>query len=136
MDNLTIEQRRKNISNIRSKNTRLEMLFFSMLDKEHISYIKYPELYGKPDCQIGEKILIFIDSDFWHGWRFNAWRNRLPKTYWVQKIQRNIKRDKTKFRKLRRLGYMVIRIWEHQLKKDPFKVEDVIRRAIHNADFI
>ncbi len=122
MDNLTLEQRHKNMSNIRSTNTQLELLFFALLEKEKIPFIKYPKLYGNPDCQIGGKVLIFVDSDFWHGWHFHKWRERMPKNYWVSKIERNITRDKKKFRILKKSGYTVVRIWEHQLKKNPDKV--------------
>ena len=62
-------------------------------------------------------MLIFIDSDFWHGWRFKQWKSRLPQKYWVEKIETNIKRDNKKFRKLRSQGYQVFRIWEHQFKQ-------------------
>jgi DNA mismatch endonuclease, patch repair protein len=116
MDNLTKEQRHLNMSRIRSTGTKLELKFFHLLDEERIEHIKYPKLYGKPDCQIGEKLLIFIDSDFWHGWHFQQWKSRMPKVYWVEKIERNIKRDRKKFRALRKQGYTVLRIWEHNLK--------------------
>src|SRR5579862_6280046 len=119
MDNLTVEQRHKNMSNVRSMNTRLELFFFALLEKEKIRFTKYPKLYGKPDCQLGEKVLIFVDSDFWHGWHFKKWRKRMPKNYWISKIEGNMFRDKKKFRKLRNSGYNVFRIWEHNLKKNP-----------------
>jgi DNA mismatch endonuclease, patch repair protein len=116
MDNLTIEQRHLNMSRIRSSGTKLELKFFQLLDSNNIAYVKFPKLYGKPDCQIGEKLLVFVDSDFWHGWHFKQWKNRLPQVYWVEKIERNIKRDRKKFRMLRKQGYAVLRVWEHSLK--------------------
>src|SRR4051794_36557299 len=105
MDNLTKEQRHLNMSRIRSTGTKLELKFFQLLDQQHIEYVKYPKLYGRTDCQIGEKQLIFIDSDFWHGWHFQQWKLRLPHKYWVEKIERNIKRDRKKFRLLRMQGF-------------------------------
>jgi DNA mismatch endonuclease Vsr len=116
MDNLTKEQRHLNMSRIRSFGTKLELKFFEILNKNNIPYVKYPKLYGKPDCQIGDKLLVFIDSDFWHGWHFNQWKSRLPQEYWVEKIERNLKRDRKKFRVLRKQGYKVLRIWGHNLK--------------------
>ncbi len=115
MDNLTKQQRSYNMSRIRSNNTQLELKCFQLLDTNKISYIKYPKVYGKPDCQI-KNLLIFIDSDFWHGWKFEQWKDRLPKEYWVEKISGNIKRDNKKFRMLRIQGYKVLRIWGHSLK--------------------
>lgn len=121
MDNLTRKQRSYNMSRIKSTGTKLEEKFFKLLDDNNISYTKYPKIYGKPDCQIGKNLLIFIDSDFWHGWRFSLWRDRLPKKYWADKIAGNIKRDSVKFLKLRKQGCKVVRIWEHNLKH-PAKV--------------
>ena len=115
MDNLTKTQRSFNMSNIKSTNTKLEQKFFNTLEKERILYVKHPKLFGKPDCQIGS-LLIFVDSDFWHGWKFHQWKSRLPRKYWIAKIERNIKRDKQKFRILRKRGFRVIRVWEHQIK--------------------
>src|SRR5262245_10278957 len=98
MDNLSKEQRKRNMSRIRSTNTGLEQKFFNLLESKSLTYTKYPKMYGRPDCRIAENILIFVDSDFWHGWHFGKWKDRLPKEYWVDKIQRNMKRDKKKFR--------------------------------------
>lgn len=115
MDNLTQAQRSYNMSQIKSKNTKIEQKFFKILDENNIAYIKHPILFGKPDCQIKDNILIFINSDFWHGWHFTQWKNRLPKIYWREKIDNNIKRDKKKYKILKKMGYKVIRIWSHQL---------------------
>ena len=129
MDNLTKDQRHLNMSHIRSKGSKLELKFFQLLDDQNIVYVKYPQMYGKPDCQIGEKLLIFIDSDFWHGWHFQKWKARMPQVYWVDKIERNMKRDRRKFRVLRMQGYRVLRIWEHALKNP----EKVIQRIYKNS---
>ncbi len=116
MDNLTIEQRKYNMSRIRSTGTKLEEKFFQLLEENNIPFTKHPKIFGKPDCLLGNNLLVFVDSDFWHGWKFQQWKDRLPQEYWVEKIQRNIRRDKTKFRLLRKQGYRVLRIWEHSLK--------------------
>lgn len=129
MDNLTKEQRRLNMSRIRSTGTKLEQIFFELLKENNIQFVKYPKLYGKPDSQIGNKTLIFLDSDFWHGWRFKQWRNRLPQDYWVSKIGGNIQRDRRKFHKLKQLGYIVVRIWSHELKNQE-KVISKIKQII------
>ena len=59
------------------------------------------------------KLIVFIDGCFWHGC---PWHYRTPKTrseWWDSKIQRNKLRDAQKTRKLRRLGWKVVRVWEH-----------------------
>jgi len=129
MDNLTKEQRSLNMSRIRSTGTQLEKKFFDLLTSEGISFNKYPKIYGKPDCQIGENLLVFVDSDFWHGWNFSRWKDRMPKKYWVGKIENNIRRDRNKIRNLRRRGYVVLRVWEHQLK-NPYRIVSEIKKLI------
>jgi len=107
------------MSRIRSKGTAIELLFFGLLDEAKVPFIAHPKIYGKPDCLIEPNILIFIDGDFWHGWHFYKWKNNLSQEYWRPKIERNMKRDISTARKLRREGYKVIRIWEHTVKKNP-----------------
>lgn len=58
-------------------------------------------------------LIVFIDGCFWHGC---PWHYKTPKTrseWWDAKIQRNKTRDARKTRKLRRLGWQVVRVWEH-----------------------
>jgi len=129
------EQRSWNMSRIRSKNTKLELGFFELLDKSQIEYRKHPDIYGKPDCIVGNKIVIFIDSDFWHGWKFGEWKARMPKEYWIEKITKNIKRDKSKFKLLRENGYIVIRVWEHTLTKNPGYVIARIRKKMKQEQY-
>lgn len=95
------------------------------------------QLPGKPDLAFGRfKVAVFVDGNFWHGWRFNQWRDKLG-DYWKAKIERNRARDRRTFQKLRRMGWAVVRIWEHQLKRDPDdcveRVEAAIQRQIRGA---
>lgn len=120
------------MSRIRGTNTALEKDFFKLLRQNNIRYSKYPKIYGKPDCRVKKDVLIFLDSDFWHGWQFSRWKNRLPKEYWIDKIAKNIKRDKQKTIKLKKLGYKVVRIWEHELKRTPSKAIFKITSCLAN----
>lgn len=75
-------------------------------------------LPGRPDIVFSSaRVIVFVDGDFWHGYRYPAWTRRLS-PYWHQKIQRNRLRDRRNFAKLRRAGWRVIRVWEHEVKKD------------------
>ena len=59
------------------------------------------------------KLLVFVDGCFWHGC---PWHYKTPKTrseWWDAKVERNKTRDSKKTRKLRRLGWKVVRVWEH-----------------------
>ena len=76
------------------------------------------DLPGRPDFVLrDQKIVIFIDGDFWHGWRFPEWRLKLSE-HWEQKIAANRRRDRLNHSRLRRAGWRVVRIWEHQLVRD------------------
>lgn len=110
------------MSQIKSKNTRLEKKVFNALEENQIAFSKHDnKLPGKPDIVIKEpKIAIFIDSDFWHGWKLKEWKHKLS-LYWLNKITNNLKRDKTNDRKLKKLGWEVIRIQEHQIDKNIIK---------------
>ncbi len=84
-------------------------------------------LPGSPDAVFPkEKIAIFIDGDFWHGYHFPRWEHKL-KDFWKEKIEQNRQRDQKNFRKLRKMGWHVIRIWEHEVKND---IESCIHRII------
>jgi len=123
MDNLTKEQRRKNMQHIRSTGTLPERIVISALRRRKIYFAtNVVSLPGKPDIVFRRKRLaVFIDSDFWHG---HSKRFQMPATnrkYWQAKIERNKKRDKIVNRTLRQQGWRVIRLWafdvQHHVEK-------------------
>jgi DNA mismatch endonuclease (patch repair protein) len=72
------------------------------------------------------RVSVFIDGDFWHGWRFPQWQDKLTET-WESKIRANRARDYRNHRKLRRMGWTVIRIWEHQVHSNlPLAVDRIV----------
>lgn len=86
------------------------------------------DVKGKPDFVFDtEKLIVFVDGCFWHGCKKCR---HLPKTnteFWENKLKTNTARDKRVARQLRRQGWHVIRIWEHELKKSP---QNAIRRIL------
>ena len=86
------------------------------------------ELPGNPDFVFPKsRLVVFVDGCFWHGCPKCG---RLPKTrkpYWHAKIGGNCQRDKRQHRRLRSLGWKVIRVWEHELKDD---ISKVVRRIV------
>jgi len=79
-----------------------------------------PDILGKPDFIIRRKhIIIFVDGCFFHGCPRCGHIPRTNRTYWAAKISRNIRRDQMISKRLRVLGYRVIRIWECQLRENP-----------------
>ncbi len=108
------------MSRIRGKNTKPEKMIFSALRKQKIYFQKYyKKAAGCPDIALPRrKKAIFIDGDFWHGYRFSKIRNRLPKDYWIAKIEGNMARDRKTREKLKTEGWQVIRVWEHEIEGD------------------
>ena len=120
---------------VKGKDTSLERTMALLLQRKgrrpqrNVAYLP-----GKPDLAFGKfKVAVFVDGDFWHGWRFSQWRHKLG-DYWKAKIERNRTRDRRTFQKLRRMGWSVVRVWEHQLKRDPDgcvnRVEEAIKKQV------
>jgi DNA mismatch endonuclease Vsr len=118
MDNLTPEQRRKNMQRIRSTGTKAENILMNELRKMGLVFTTYDKsIIGKPDVVFSErKLAVFIDSDFWHG---NPKRFVRPKTnveYWDRKIAGNKQRDCLVNQELKKEGWTVMRFWEYDVK--------------------
>ena len=131
-DIMSPEKRSKVMSRIKGKNTVPERIVFSLLRREGVYFTKHKKnLPGQPDIVFSRvKLAVFIDGDFWHGWRFPLWQHKLSKK-WRDKIAATRERDRRNFRKLRRLGWKVLRIWEHQIERSP---EECVRRILRIRD--
>lgn len=133
MDNLTKEQRRKNMQNIRSHGTSIEVRLRRALWNEGIRYRKnYKMLPGKPDIAITKwKIAVFADSSFWHGRNFD---NKKPvdtnHEYWDAKIRRNMERDKEVNEALLTMGWEPVRFWDVDINKHLEQCVGKIKKAI------
>ncbi|MGE0535170.1 MAG: very short patch repair endonuclease [Pirellulales bacterium] len=117
-DIMSAAKRSALMARIRGSNTRPERLLADALRTAGLSFEQHPRgLPGRPDFVFRERMIaVFVDGDFWHGWRFPLWRHKLtPK--WREKIEGNRRRDQRNFRKLRRMNWKVIRIWEHQIEQ-------------------
>ena len=117
------------MSRIRSKNTSIDIMMRDMLSDARLKFMMYPDLYGKPDFQVGKNILVFCDGDLWHGYKY-AEKKRPAKKYWREKIEGNMRRDGKVSRKLRRDGWSVLRIWEHDIKRKPETCARKIMRKV------
>ena len=136
MDNLSKEQRRKNMQHIRSTNTSIEVILRKALWIEGIRYRKnYKDLPGNPDIAITKyKIAIFCDGEFFHGKDWEVLKPRLEKSnngeYWISKISRNRERDNEVNKRLLFEGWTVIRFWGKDIKKDVGACVRVIQETI------
>lgn len=131
-DDLTPEQRRRNMQAIRSKDTTIELRMRKALWQCGVRYRKnYKKLVGKPDIAITKyKIAVFCDSDYWHGydWENRNQRIKSNRDYWVPKIERNMKRDREVTATLQEEGWLVLRFWEWQIRKQLDEcVEEVLQ---------
>ncbi len=126
------------MSRIRSRNTKVEVGFFKLLSSalypKGYRYRKhYSRLPGKPDVVfVGQKVAVFLDGDFWHGYNLKRLGKRVPKRYWLAKIERNILRDKKINSQLRKDGWIVLRFWEHKLKQNPKLAIQKIKQSLKN----
>lgn len=125
--------RSENMSRIKSKNTSIELSLRKELWKRGLRYRLYDkEVFGKPDIVFkGMKIAIFCDSEFWHGKKFLE--GEIPKSnteFWVKKLTRNIERDKEVNEKLKEEGWIVLRYWGKDIRKNTVEIADKINQII------
>lgn len=114
------EKRSEIMSRIRSKETKAEKIVFTYLRKNGVYFQKhYSKAAGKPDIALPrKKKAVFIDSDFWHGKTYDrVLKNHPPESYWVQKIAKNMERDKQQRKELVSNGWQVLAIWEVDIKR-------------------
>lgn len=134
MDDLTPEQRRKNMQAIRSKDTSIEIALRTALWHRGVRYRKnYKQLPGKPDIAITKyRIVVFCDSDYWHGYDWDNRHQRIKsnRDYWIPKIERNMARDKEITAQLQAMGWIVLRFWEWQIKKRLNECVEVVIKTI------
>ena len=131
-DNMTPEQRRLTMSRIRKLDTKPEITLRRLVFARGLRYRKYVAgLPGTPDLVFsGARVAVFVDGDFWHGWRFDEWEHKLSSKYWKEKIARNRKRDSEHDEKLKEDGWTVIRIWEHEVEQAAETCVDRIEQAV------
>ena len=133
-DNLTPEQRRRNMQAIRSKDTTIELRLRKALWVRGVRYRKnYKKLIGKPDIAITKyKIAVFCDSDYWHGydWENRSQRIKSNRDYWVPKIERNMERDQKVTETLENDGWLVLRFREWQIRKHLDECVEAVLQAI------
>lgn len=92
-------------------------------------------LAGRPDVVFAyAKVVVFCDGDFWHGRAWRARRRRLASgsnsAYWIAKIKANIARDRRHTATLEADGWLVIRLWESQIKSAPERVAFYVKKAV------
>jgi DNA mismatch endonuclease, patch repair protein len=125
------ETRSYNMSRIKGKNTKPEMLVRQFLHANGFRYrLHVKDLPGKPDIVLPKyKTIIFIQGCFWHG-HDQCGYYVVPKTkteWWLEKINGNRTKDKLNIDKLKYTGWEVIEVWECELKP---KIRESTFRAL------
>ena len=124
MYRLTKEQRHRNMSNIKNKDTSIELKLRKALWKKGYRYRKnYNKLPGKPDIVLTKyRIAIFCDSEFFHGKDWEKLKLQLEKgknsEFWINKISKNIERDEKIEKELNFMGWTVLRFWGKDINKN------------------
>lgn len=122
MDNLTQEQRRKNMQAIKSVGTKAEIILAKSLFAKGYRYRKNNRsVFGKPDLTFKKiKLAIFVDGEFWHGkdWEIRKKNLKTNQEYWIPKIERNMRRDNEVNLQLSAQGWKILRFWSKELEKN------------------
>jgi DNA mismatch endonuclease (patch repair protein) len=135
-DDLTKEQRHKNMKNIKNKDTGIEVTLRKALWNKGYRYRKNDKrLPGKPDIVLTKyKIAIFCDSEFFHGKDWEALKPQLERgknaDFWIEKISKNQQRDEEVNQQLQYLGWTVIRFWGKDITKHTDECVQVIEETI------
>lgn len=121
MDRHTPEQRRRNMSAVKGKDTKPEILVRKWLHAAGYRFrLHVKELPGKPDIVLPKyKTVIFVNGCFWHQHQ-GCPHAKLPATnreFWEDKLRKNSERDERNYQELRDMGWNVQIIWECEVKK-------------------
>ena len=140
MDILTKEQRRKNMQHVKNKNSKIEITLRRALWKAGLHYRKnVRSIFGCPDIAfIRLKIAVFCDSEFWHGY---DWENRKHdfksnQDFWIPKIERNIARDKQVNEYLKANGWLVLRFFGNEIKKNLTNCVQEVLNAVNQRKLV
>lgn len=131
---MSAEKRSALMARIRGRDTGPERMMKSILEHLGVPFREQDRtLPGRPDFVLPEhRIVILVDGDFWHGWRFNDWKHKLS-PHWRSKIGSNLRRDRRNRLALRAAGWTVVRVWEHQLERSGMQVRRRLRANLIRA---
>lgn len=127
-----------NMRRVKSKDSDIELALRKELWKRGLRYRKnVKSVYGKPDIAfIGKKIAVFCDSEFWHGYAWEITQDEFQsrRDFWIPKIERNMQRDQEVNEKLRGDGWVVLRFWGKEIKRDVSACADIIQAVWNQPD--
>jgi DNA mismatch endonuclease (patch repair protein) len=137
-DNLTKEQRSYAMSRIRRRDTLPELMLRRAVWAAGLRGYRIDRrtLPGRPDVSWSSKrVAVFVDGAFWHG-HSSAFKPGKSGPYWDKKIRRNMERDQESNVALEGMGWIVIRLWDFEVRKE---LEACVRRietAVSGRSFV
>jgi DNA mismatch endonuclease (patch repair protein) len=134
-DVFTKAKRSEVMSRIRSRGNRDTELALMQIFRAHLitGWRRHRPVFGKPDFVFPKhRLAVFVDGCFWHCCPRHSTKPRNNATFWRSKLAANNARDRFVTRTLRKQGWRVVRVWEHELRK-PARVLNRIRKALTAA---
>jgi DNA mismatch endonuclease, patch repair protein len=128
--------RRAVMSRIKGANTKPETLLRKALWSLGVRY-RLGTRIGRvrPDLVFKKaRLAIFVDGCFWHGCPDHYTPPRSRARFWAKKLKENVERDIRQTFELERAGWRVLRIWEHQLEKDPLETAKAVHANLHGHE--
>ena len=121
----------------RSVGTRAERVMREALDAAGVTYRINAIADNRVKCLVDfvldkAPVCIFVDGCFWHGCPAHFRVPKLNRAWWSEKMEDNRRRDKRKSAALRRCGWSVVRVWEHDL--DQRSIRRVVARVLRCLD--
>lgn len=129
----TQSSRSNNMRAIRSKDTKIEIKVRQALWQKGYRFRKNDRtLYGSPDISIKKyKLVVFLDSCFWHGCPIHFKLPKINSEFWNKKIRRNTERDAEITHHYVEEGWTILRFWEHEIKDN---INDVVESIIYHIN--
>lgn len=132
----TAEQISHNMRQVKNKDSVIELTLRRELWHRGLRYRKnVKSIFGKPDIAfIGKKVAVFCDSEFWHGyaWEISKDDFQSNQDFWINKIERNIQRDKEVNDHLRKESWIVLRFWGREIISNTSACADIIQKALES----
>ncbi len=140
VDIISKEKRSWNMSRIKGKDTKPEMVVRSLLHKMGYRFrLHRKDLPGCPDIVFPKyKSVLFIHGCYWHrhkGCKY-AYDPKSRIDFWEKKFQGNVERDRKQQRELKKLGWKVIVIWECQIKDVKYLTDMIEKNFSFNANVL
>jgi DNA mismatch endonuclease (patch repair protein) len=130
----TKEQISFNMQRVKNRDSDIEQILRKELWRRGLRYRKnVKSVFGKPDIAfIGKKVAVFCDSEFWHGydWEHKNLEIKSRREFWIPKIERNMERDREVTSTLESEGWIVLRFWGKEIKKNFSGCADIIEEAL------